>query len=74
MIALYAGLLLGLPSDGSLGTLALWALIVLPASLLYAEISSRLVERPMQRVARRFERGSDASGKPATAVAEPRSA
>lgn len=73
MIALVAGLLLGLPRNGSLATLALWAVVVLPASLLYAEISSRVIERPMQRVARRFERGRGAR-EPAPTVAEPRSA
>jgi len=59
MIGLYAGLLLGLPTDGSVAAVLLWLAIVVPASLLYGEASARLVERPAARLARRVERRPD---------------
>jgi peptidoglycan/LPS O-acetylase OafA/YrhL len=54
VIAIYVGgNLLSLPTDGSLGAVALWFGVVLPASLLYAYLMVRLVERPIRAWARR---------------------
>jgi peptidoglycan/LPS O-acetylase OafA/YrhL len=47
---------LSLPSDGSIGTVALWIGLVLPASLIYALVMRRYVERPSRAWARRATR------------------
>jgi len=65
-------MLFSLPSNGSVGTVALWIAIVLPVSLLYAIVMRRYVERPSRAWARR----ATAAGarEAATAVASPGSA
>jgi peptidoglycan/LPS O-acetylase OafA/YrhL len=54
--AYIGGSLLSLPTDGSIGAVALWFGVVLPASLLYAFLMVRLVERPVRAWARRATR------------------
>jgi peptidoglycan/LPS O-acetylase OafA/YrhL len=54
VIAIYlCGMLLSLPTDGSLGAVALWIGLVLPASIVYALLMRRYVERPSRAWARR---------------------
>jgi acetyltransferase len=53
----YASRELSLPTDGSLGAIAAWSAIVFTASLAYAYLSSRLLERPIRRWAHRYRRG-----------------
>jgi peptidoglycan/LPS O-acetylase OafA/YrhL len=52
VVGYVCGSLLDLPSDGSLGAVALWFGVVLPVSLLYAYLMVRLVERPVRALAR----------------------
>jgi peptidoglycan/LPS O-acetylase OafA/YrhL len=47
--AVYLAKYLGLPSNGTPGTVALWFAVVLPVSLAYAYLSLRFVERPVRR-------------------------
>jgi peptidoglycan/LPS O-acetylase OafA/YrhL len=68
-IGLYAAAALGLPSDGGLGTVALWVAVVFPASLVYPYASLRLVERPARRWGRGFEQREAAPTRPAAASA-----
>lgn len=56
VVGTYAGLLLGLPTDGTLGTVALWSAVVILPSLAYAFLSARFVEQPVRRWARSYER------------------
>ncbi len=54
VVALYiGGSLLSLPTDGSIGAVALWFGVVLPVSVLYAYAMVRFVERPSRAWARR---------------------
>ncbi len=54
-VAVYVGLvLLGLPTDGSPSTVALWFAVVLPLSLGYAYLSTRFVEQPARRWGQRL--------------------
>ncbi|MGA7397539.1 MAG: acyltransferase [Solirubrobacterales bacterium] len=50
----YLGTLLDLPVDGSLTTLLLWILVVVPPSVLYGYLSARFLEQPIRRWARQF--------------------
>ncbi|MGB0120801.1 MAG: acyltransferase [Solirubrobacterales bacterium] len=52
----YLGTLFDLPSDGSLTTLLLWILVVVPPSVLYGYLSARFLEQPIRRWARQFGR------------------
>jgi peptidoglycan/LPS O-acetylase OafA/YrhL len=71
VIAIYLGeTWLSLPSNGSVGTVALWIALVLPASLLYALVMRRYVERPSRAWARRVSSPREA----ATTAASPGSA
>jgi peptidoglycan/LPS O-acetylase OafA/YrhL len=55
VVALYVGVsLLGLPTDGTPPTVALWFAVVLPISLGYAYLATRFVEQPIRRWARRL--------------------
>jgi peptidoglycan/LPS O-acetylase OafA/YrhL len=57
VIAIYlCGMLLSFPTDGSLGAVALWIGLVLPASLVYALLMRRYVERPSRAWSRRATR------------------
>lgn len=56
IVGAYVGLWLGLPTDGSPSTVALWFVVVLPLSLLCAYLSSRFLEEPVRRWARSVER------------------
>jgi peptidoglycan/LPS O-acetylase OafA/YrhL len=58
-----ASLLLGLPTDGSVGSVVLWSAVVLPVSLAYACLSLRLVERPARRWARRLSQPPASPGR-----------
>jgi peptidoglycan/LPS O-acetylase OafA/YrhL len=54
VVATYVGLeLLGLPRDGTLGTIALWIVVVIPPSLGFAYLTTRFVERPARAWAAR---------------------
>lgn len=55
-----------LPSDGTLAALAVWALLVYPASIGYAYLSARFLEQPVRRWARRFGRRSQAAAAAST--------
>jgi peptidoglycan/LPS O-acetylase OafA/YrhL len=62
VLAIYlCEMLFSLPSNGSVGTVALWIGIVLPASILYALVMRRYVERPCRVWARR---ATEATGRP----------
>jgi peptidoglycan/LPS O-acetylase OafA/YrhL len=53
VIATYVGLeLLGLPTNGSPSTVAVWFAVVLPLSLGYAYVATKFVEEPARRWAR----------------------
>jgi peptidoglycan/LPS O-acetylase OafA/YrhL len=55
VIAIYlCGMLLSVPDDGSIGAVALWIGLTLPASILYALLMRRYVERPSGSWARRI--------------------
>jgi peptidoglycan/LPS O-acetylase OafA/YrhL len=49
VLVLYAAAVLHLPEDGSLGALAIWCAVIIPPSLLYAAVTRRWVELPIQR-------------------------
>ncbi len=62
LIAVYVAMLLSPPTDGSLGALALWAVIVVPLAILYGYLSARYLEIPIRRWARsRGRRGEVAA-------------
>jgi peptidoglycan/LPS O-acetylase OafA/YrhL len=70
VIAAYiGGSLLSLPTDGSIGAVTLWFGVVLPASLLYALLMVRIVERPVRAWARRASRPSRRVGAQAAPAA-----
>ncbi|GEM_PF-952507 len=52
---------LSLPQDGSIGAVAAWAALVYPASVVYAYLSARIIERPIRRWAHRFGRRAQAA-------------
>ena len=54
VIAFYAAALFDLPDDGSIGSLATWLAVVVPAAVLYGYLSARFLEQPIRRWARRF--------------------
>ena len=57
VIVIYVGgMVLDLPTDGSLGTVAVWFGVVLPLALAYAYLVVRFVERPARAWARRATR------------------
>ena len=59
-----------LPGGGSVGAALVWSTIVYPASIGYAYLSARFLERPVRRWAHRFgRRAQDASEATATAGA-----
>ena len=59
-----------LPGGGSVGAALVWSAIVYPASIGYAYLSARFLERPVRRWAHRFgRRAQDAGGATATAGA-----
>jgi peptidoglycan/LPS O-acetylase OafA/YrhL len=60
VIAFYAGSVLALPSDGTVGALAIWLAVIVPASVAYGYLSARFLEQPVRRWARRFGRRVDA--------------
>jgi len=73
IVIVYAARYLGLGTDGGVGTLALWLVVVFPVSFLYALASSRLVERPARDWVRRRERRGRPPGRAAArGVFEPR--
>jgi peptidoglycan/LPS O-acetylase OafA/YrhL len=49
LLVVYAVSLFHLPENGSLGAVAIWCLVIVPPSLLYAALSRRWVELPVQR-------------------------
>jgi peptidoglycan/LPS O-acetylase OafA/YrhL len=49
-----------LPTDGNLGSVAIWLALVLPLALVYGYLSARFVEQPIRRWARRFGRRAQA--------------
>ncbi len=54
VVAIYVGgMLLSLPTNGSIGAVALWIAVVLTASVVYALVMRRYVERPSRAWARR---------------------
>ena len=59
----YVGeMILGLPNDGTLLSIAAWFGVVLPVSFAYAHLSLRYVERPVRRrLERRRDRRSSAA-------------
>ena len=59
----YVGeMILGLPNDGTLLSIAAWFGVVLPVSFVYAHLSLRYVERPVRRwLERRRDRRSSAA-------------
>jgi peptidoglycan/LPS O-acetylase OafA/YrhL len=59
---------LTLPGDGSVGAVLAWCAIVYPASILYAYLSARFLERPVRRWAHRYGRRAQ-SRRPAEAGA-----
>jgi peptidoglycan/LPS O-acetylase OafA/YrhL len=63
--------LLGLATDGSPTTVALWLTIVLSVSLLYAHLTRRHIERPLVDWARRLGDGKDDEGDAAGAGMTP---
>jgi peptidoglycan/LPS O-acetylase OafA/YrhL len=63
-VGVYAGLLLGLPTDGSPLAIVLWFAIVLPLSIGYAYLSVRFVERPVRRWAQTRDRRAKATQPP----------
>ena len=75
IVALYiGGSLLSLPTDGSIGAVALWFGVVLPVSLLYAYLMVRFVERRSRAWARRATLPSPSVGAhplPATSASTP---
>lgn len=56
VIMTFVGAALDLPQNGSLRDLALWAVIVIPASVLYGYLSARFLEQPIRRWARKYGR------------------
>lgn len=67
--AYLGGSLLSLPTDGSIGAVALWFGVVLPASLLYAFLMVRFVERPARGWGRRATSSSRRVGAQAVPAA-----
>ena len=51
-----AGQELSMPGDGSVGAVLAWCAIVYPASIIYAYLSARFLERPVRRWAHRYGR------------------
>lgn len=47
-----------LPQNGNLGSLLVWTLAVVPASILYGYLSARFLEQPIRRWARKYGRSS----------------
>jgi peptidoglycan/LPS O-acetylase OafA/YrhL len=73
VLAIYlCEMLFSLSDDGSIGTVALWIAVVVPASFLYALLMRRYVERPFRTWARRASTSSPREA--ATAAASPESA
>ena len=60
---------LSLPSDGGLGAVLAWSLLVYPVSIAYAYLSARLLERPIRRWAQRFGRRAQTRAETAPASA-----
>ena len=58
---------LSLPTDGGVGAALAWCAVVYPASILYAYLSARFLERPVRRWAHRY--GRRAQARPAEAGA-----
>lgn len=56
VIAFYLGSLLSLPEDGTVATLLIWTIAVVPLSVLYGYLSARFLEQPVRRWARQFGR------------------
>ena len=60
VIAIYVGrMLFSLPTDGSIGAVALWIALVLPLSMLFALLMRRYVERPARDWSRQATRKFD---------------
>lgn len=53
---------LSLPRDGSVGALVAWSALVYPASIGYAYVSARFLERPVRRWAHRYGRRAQDAG------------
>jgi peptidoglycan/LPS O-acetylase OafA/YrhL len=59
VVAIYVGQkLLGLPEDGTVGTIALWILVVIPPSVAFGYLTTRFIERPARAWASRKEKPS----------------
>lgn len=57
-----------LPNGGDAGAVLAWSALVFPLTIVYAYLSSRLLERPVRRWAQRFGRRAQAKGEPRVAV------
>jgi peptidoglycan/LPS O-acetylase OafA/YrhL len=53
-----------LPTNGTLGSFAVWILAVVPAAVIYGYLSARFVEQPIRRWARRFGRREQSRSQP----------
>jgi peptidoglycan/LPS O-acetylase OafA/YrhL len=60
-----------LAEDGSLGTFATLAVVVVPLSILYGYVSARFLEQPIRRWAHRFGRRAQAGSGPSSASGAP---
>ena len=57
-----------LPTDGTPGAFAVWALAVIPVTVLYGYLSARFVEQPIRRWAHQFGRRAQAQGQPSPEI------
>jgi peptidoglycan/LPS O-acetylase OafA/YrhL len=61
-----------LPQTGSLWSAIAWSALVFPASLIYAYVSAKFMERPIRRWANRYRRRPQTDISPVIAPARPR--
>ena len=71
-LGIYAASLLGLPTNGTVGDVALWFAVVVPASLAYAWVAVRLVERPVRRWAAKHDARAREQSQPPITTDAPR--
>jgi len=71
VLVVYAAAVLHLPENGTLPNLLLWCAVIIPPSLLYAAVTRRWVELPVQRWVRARRAAGSSRRAPPAAVPQP---